>query len=240
MAKGFSSRERAKEGSKWRRYQDEAAAYFGSVGLKAEIDAKIEGARGIHNIDVLVSGKIYGLPARWIVECKDWSTNIPKEKVLALQLIVQDVGADRGILLSEVGFQSGAIRVSRNTNITLTSLADLRINSEQAITEEVVMALHWRWNQVMKRLSEVHQQQKDEFGLLTPALIVKHPLFFLDMALEDGLRGKFPVVYTVNDNDERLSAATFEQLVNESAKLIEGAERYADENLEHSRSDQSA
>ena len=40
--------------------------------------------------------------------------------------VVKDVGADRGVLLSESGFQSGAARAAKNTNIELTSLKDLR------------------------------------------------------------------------------------------------------------------
>jgi hypothetical protein len=215
----------------WRRYQYDAAAYFRSIGFDAAVEAEIEGARGLHKLDVFVTGGIYGLAIRWVVECKDWSTNIPKEKVLALQSIIQDVGADRGILLSEVGFQSGAIRASRNTNITLTSLADLRSNSQEAIAQEVVVALHWRWSQVMKRLSDVHRKQEKEFGYITPAIKVKTPLMFLDSALEDALKGSLPTIYALTEDGQRLSAQTFEELITETRKLIERAESYADEHL---------
>lgn len=221
--------------SAWRRYQDGAAAYFSSVGLNAESEAQVKGARGVHKIDVLVTGNAYGLPIQWVVECKDWSSNVPKEKVLALQSIVQDVGADRGILLSEVGFQSGAIRASRSTNITLTSLADLRLNSHEAISEAVVAALHWRWSRLMKRLSELHQRQKSELGFVTPAIEAKFPLLFLDAALDEALRGEFPTVYTIR-GDERISAATFDELINEAVILIQRAERYTDDNLRDVRS----
>jgi hypothetical protein len=46
--------------------------------------------------------------------------------VAALASVVQDVGADRGILLSETGFQAGAIRLASLSNITLTSLTELK------------------------------------------------------------------------------------------------------------------
>ena len=127
MAAATSFKNRSRTKTDWRRYQDDAAGFFASIALKSEVDARVEGARGVHKIDVLVSGKIHGLSIRWVIECKDWSVSIPKEKVIALQGIVQDIGADRGILLSEVGFQSGAIRSSRNTNVTLTSLGRLAI-----------------------------------------------------------------------------------------------------------------
>lgn len=72
----------------WREYQESAADFFRRLGFDAETDAKIEGARGKHNIDVIVTGSLHGIPFRWVVECKRWKTNIPKEKVLALISIV--------------------------------------------------------------------------------------------------------------------------------------------------------
>ena len=89
----------------WREYQESAAAFFRTLGFHAEVEAKVDGVRGAHEIDVFVTGVVHGIPFRWVVECKHWKTNIPKEKVLALIAIVQDVGADRGFLLSETGFE---------------------------------------------------------------------------------------------------------------------------------------
>ena len=60
-------------------------------------------------IHVFVTFARFGIPHLRILECKHWKTCIPKEKVMVLQAIVQDIGADKGFLLSEIGFQSGAI-----------------------------------------------------------------------------------------------------------------------------------
>jgi hypothetical protein len=61
---------------------------------------------------------------------------VPKEKVLALKSIVEDLGADRGIIVSEAGFQPGAEDAARGTNITLvTSLADFADTALAAATE---------------------------------------------------------------------------------------------------------
>ena len=135
----------------WERYQDDAAAFFRSIGLSAEIEAAVQGVRGTHNVDVYVNGKVHGLELRWVVECKDWRVNVPKEKVLALLSIVQDIGADKGILVSEVGFQSGAIRVAKNTNPLLTSLADLQDDLKDHMLESVMSSLHWRLTRVSER-----------------------------------------------------------------------------------------
>ena len=47
----------------WREYQNSAAAVFRGLGFRAEVEAQIIGARGVHEIDVLVTGDfpvIYG------------------------------------------------------------------------------------------------------------------------------------------------------------------------------------
>jgi restriction system protein len=110
----------------WRDYQEEAAEFFRDLGLEATTDESVTGARGMHQVDVVVRTKRIGIPQLWIVECKLWRRRVGKVHVLALGNIVQDVGADRGILLSESGFQAGAIRQAGYSNVTLTNLSDLR------------------------------------------------------------------------------------------------------------------
>jgi hypothetical protein len=110
----------------WQDYQQAVAAFFQSLGATTSIEAPLHGVRGSHNVDVVVRLKHFGIDVLWIVECKLWKTSVPKEKVLALQQIVQDVGADRGFLMSESGFQSGTIKSANSSNISLSSLSDLR------------------------------------------------------------------------------------------------------------------
>jgi hypothetical protein len=121
--------------SNWEKYQEEVAAFFRLLGLDARVEEPVEGARGIHDTDVWVTFTQYGLTIKWIVECKLWRTPIPKEKVLTLYQIAQDVGADRAFLLSESGFQAGAIQAARNTNVTLTSLDELRASAAEELLE---------------------------------------------------------------------------------------------------------
>ncbi|MBR2819711.1 MAG: restriction endonuclease [Reyranella sp.] len=110
----------------WRAYQEEAAVFFRSLGLTSTVDATVSGVRTSHDVDVLVRFNQLGVNVIWVVECKNWKTPISKLHVLALRAIVSDVGADRGILLSEVGFQSGAIEAAQLANIVLSSLAEMR------------------------------------------------------------------------------------------------------------------
>ena len=89
----------------WTEYQEETARFFRSLACDAEVDATVQGVRGRHNIDVWVTFVRSGVQIRWVIECKLWKRRTAKEKVMALQAIVNDIGADRGVLLSELAFK---------------------------------------------------------------------------------------------------------------------------------------
>tara|TARA_R110000787_G_C13430908_1_gene445576 strand:+ start:2105 stop:2809 length:705 start_codon:yes stop_codon:yes gene_type:complete len=117
----------------WKDYQEEAAAFFRSLGLSAATDQTLHGVRTKHDIDVLVEIDVAGQPVKWIVECKYWKSNVSKLYVMALREIVNDLGADRGIILCETGFQRGAVEAANLTNVRVSSLAELRDTSRDAI-----------------------------------------------------------------------------------------------------------
>lgn len=105
----------------WKEYQESVADIFRKQGCSVEVEARIKGARATHAIDVYVSFLHLGIDCKWIIECKLWNKKVPKEKVLTLQKVVEDLGADRGIIISENGFQKGAKNAIQNSNITLVT-----------------------------------------------------------------------------------------------------------------------
>lgn len=107
--------------SNWREYQEEVAAFFRRQGCNAEVEKIVQGVRAKHEVDVYVTFHRSGIECTWVVECKLWKSKVPKEKVMALKSIVDDIGADRGIIVSERGFQSGALDAVRDSNITLVT-----------------------------------------------------------------------------------------------------------------------
>src|ERR1700731_1259012 len=117
----------------WKEYQEEAASFFRSLGLDASTDVTVTGVRTTHDIDVVVKSRHIGFEIMWLVECKHWKTRVSKTHVLALREIVADIGADRGILLSEAGFQSGAIEAANLTNVRVTSLAEISVTARNDI-----------------------------------------------------------------------------------------------------------
>jgi hypothetical protein len=101
----------------------------------------------------------------WLVECKRWKTRISKLHVLALREIVADVGADRGILLSETGFQSGAIEAANLTNVQVTSLAEVSAIARTDIYAMRLRELYDRIEDCNDRYWKIPKYVRIEHGL---------------------------------------------------------------------------
>jgi hypothetical protein len=121
----------------WEQYQHKAAELLRELGFSAEVNADLtETNDAVNAIDVVAHRTVAGVRLLWIVECKYWNKPVEMGAVRELRSLVLDLGADRGLLMSESGFQSGAIASAKGKNITLTSLEDLRANA----TEELLAA----------------------------------------------------------------------------------------------------
>lgn len=146
----------------WEQYQHQAAELLRKLGFTAEVDASLTEANGaVHAIDVAARRAVAGVDVLWIVECKYRGRRVSMGMVRELRSLVIDLGADRGLLMSESGFQSGAIRTARQKNITLTSLADLRADAADEIlaarvtvAEKRLMDLALRVNRDLRPFAE--------------------------------------------------------------------------------------
>lgn len=107
----------------WQVYEQRTYEVFCSTGHICEKDVVIQGARGSHQIDVLVNLNIFPPGHRWLIECKNWSRRVGKREVQAFKTVIDDIGADHGYLLSEHGFQKGAMEMASKFNISLSSLS---------------------------------------------------------------------------------------------------------------------
>jgi len=152
----------------WIEYQEETAAFFRSLGLDAQTNATIQGVRTRHDVDVLVKSHHVGFDITWIVECKHWKSRVSKLHVLALREIVADVGADRGILLSEAGFQSGAIEAATLTNVRVSSLADVRGTARFEIVSMRLRELYDSVELCRERYWNIPKEIRIKYGLRPP------------------------------------------------------------------------
>jgi hypothetical protein len=235
---------------RWREYQEEAAAFFRDLGMDAATDEVVDGARGTHHVDVVVRMIQPWGTQLWIVECKLWRRRVNKLHVAALGDIVSDVGADRGLLLSEVGFQSGAIRHARQRNITLTSLDDLRANAEEEITERALSDVRRRMELLMARLSKADTADRAKTPPGEPGDIwvasgevtrLRGRLAFTEMSLHLAALGEWPVLYGVDlDRNEGLYVDDLDQLARTlpvALDDIESAVEALEEGLRANQSD---
>ena len=104
--------------STWEELQDYVALLLNQAGYHATSPCTIDTVRGQVEVDVLVEAPD-ALVKKIICECKFWKTPVPKEKVHAFRTAVHDSGAALGLLISRVGFQSGAIEAARLSNVQL-------------------------------------------------------------------------------------------------------------------------
>lgn len=183
--------------STWKEYQEEAAAFFRSLGLDAQTDVKVQGVRTSHDVDVLVKSHHAGFDVTWIVECKYWKSRVSKLHVLALREIVTDVGADRGILLSEAGFQSGAVEAATLTNVRVTSLADIHGTARSEILSMRLRELYDRVEACRERYWNIPKKERIEYGLRPGfGAIDFSAINVLDLArdlLTKAFRGTYPI-----------------------------------------------
>jgi len=210
----------------WKQYQEDAAIFFRSLGLQADVEITVKGVRGDHDVDVFVKGCLFGVAFVWIVECKAWSSNIPKEKVMALAAVVEDIGADRGFLLSELGFQSGAILQARKRNITLTSIQDLReVATENAISQTFAR-LAWRADRAKAEIRRRYHQGERQ---LTECIPPVHwfNLDHLSAVFDQASRNNYPLVYWFDSRKKlELTARTVDELLVGVDRLVADAEAF--------------
>lgn len=119
----------AKKTEKWREFEQLVAKiytqatpeanvkhnYFieGKSGRRRQIDVSIESSQGLHSYLT-------------VVECKRYARRVGIRDVEAFITKIQDVRADKGVMVSIVGFDEGAQAQARQYNITLFSYRDAK------------------------------------------------------------------------------------------------------------------
>ena len=215
----------------WEVYEESVRGFFGELGLPSLRGKAVRGARGEHRVDVLVEFERFGVKQTWVVECKCWKTRVQKANVLTLQEVVDDIGADRSFLLSESGFQSGAVTAARNSNVTLSNLSDLRENAAADLNEQ-------RWNVLMRRQVALREWNIETFvpkgatrsiGLRADRwedlLYVTAQLGMLEGAFQRSHAGAFPVIYGIGRDDKPLRAKTMEDFLDGAARSLDEIEQ---------------
>jgi len=103
----------------WRDLQEKVTEVFREIGVKTEVNKGVKTARGHVNIDVYAEDKSQSPNLLYLCECKYWNKRVPQTVVHSFRTVVNDFGANYGLLISKQGFQAGSFDAARNTNIKL-------------------------------------------------------------------------------------------------------------------------
>lgn len=90
-------------------------------------DTKLTSHDGTYQIDLYATFTAMGSEFKVICECKRYKSKVNREKVVILHDKMRSLGAQKGILLSTNGFQSGAIQYAKEHGITLIRVYDNRV-----------------------------------------------------------------------------------------------------------------
>lgn len=103
----------------WKDLQNKVAEIFTDIGYETKIDKPIKTVRSVVRIDVLAKDQSQTPEIIYLCECKYWNKKIPQAIINEFRTVVQDFGANYGIIISKNGFQKGALLAARYTNIKL-------------------------------------------------------------------------------------------------------------------------
>jgi Restriction endonuclease len=229
----------------WQEYQSEAARLFQELGCETGLEKSIRGVRSSHKIDVSVRFKKFGLEVFWIIECKCWNSTVTKEKVLALKSVIEDVGADRGLLISKSGFQAGAIRAAEATNITLTDLGQIRELTSGDLQTALIQQLEKSATELRYALLELNSAERARHyrrGVLFPvdSLDVFHAvgvLSILQFGFDQVRLGRPPYPYTVSESGAGMNFTdSLEEFIGHAKEIVTKIETALDALRRHKAS----
>lgn len=86
---------------------------------RVEHNVMLEGKDGPRQIDVLITSQAAGIEIKTIIECKDYKGKVSVGVIDAIHSVIQDVNANKGIVVSSNGFSSKAINKAKRLGISL-------------------------------------------------------------------------------------------------------------------------
>lgn len=114
-----------------------------------EHNKKLQTYDGIYQIDIYAEFTVLNVQIRMLIECKKYAKPVGRDKVEVLANRLQSSGAQKGILISTSGFQSGAAKYAKEHGIALWQIMDHTVrhiqNSFCSDPDEIIlMQLKWR------------------------------------------------------------------------------------------------
>ena len=178
----------------WKDLQIKVKQIYLNLGCDTNEDFVVKGMRTEHRIDVFAVFNFGGQTYRTIIECKYWNSKVKKAQVGTSIGIIDDIGAEKGIIVSKKGFQSGARKLAMCTNISLTTYDELLRDSalfinkfklENALKrlekmETPFLKFHDLMKEEAEKISEWWYPTNEGYTLLGIISILKHKIESID------------------------------------------------------------
>src|SRR5438128_10182598 len=94
--------------SKWQELEAMVAQAFAEMGYDTHRNHEVVTVRGRVKIDVHAVKTTTPIPTIVLCECKHWNKAVEQSVIHGFRSICADIGAHFGLVISKVGFQSGA------------------------------------------------------------------------------------------------------------------------------------
>lgn len=144
----------------WKELEKLTFSLFTEIGCKCVLGKKLKTARGSVNVDIFVEDQITNPPSTYLCECKYWKRKIPKSVVDAFRTQVSDFGANRGYLISNAGFQKGAVESSEHSNIVLITWNEIL----DLFKDRWIDAMTARWMELIKEIPDKQEEMFKAIG----------------------------------------------------------------------------
>ena len=106
--------------------------------FKITHNKKIQGSDGTYQIDILASFKALDGDIKVLVECKQYTQAISREKVQILYDKLRSVGAQKGMLFATSPFQTGAVNYASQHGISLVQVVKIDSNLEDGTSKNTL------------------------------------------------------------------------------------------------------
>jgi len=103
----------------WQQLEKMVNIAFLEMGYVSYRNHSVDTVRGKVDIDVFATDCRTSIPTIVICECKYWNKPVNQQVIYAFRSICSDIGAHYGLVISKVGFQSGANETRQSTNVHL-------------------------------------------------------------------------------------------------------------------------
>jgi len=160
----------------WKELQNNVCDILNECGYLAESPKKIPTAR-TEVLEVDVYAEDNSIPKQIIVcECKHWNKKLPQSVVHTFRAQINDIGADQGLLISQKGFQAGAISAAKYSNCTLLTWNEFEVMYESIwyknyflrqvdqICDEFIEYFEPCNSRVSNELSILSEEKKEKFA----------------------------------------------------------------------------